>query len=266
MPHVWPNCPSYISKETPKPRGEVSTSESRAANAFLEQERRRKILIENNKVNSLTELIAKMEGSVPDGVHMVSDLESVSFISLKFDAITKVKYCLRVSNDMSFHITCNECTVSPRVIEEVNGNLLITSCIEVREILTFLESYSKGMHCISDYVKMATEALNCALNVTENEEKLNKIGFLIEQLELLEKDPHGRRYSPELIAMCFMWLKSSTASYKQILNDGVFSLPSIRHLQRLGGALTVDLNFSPGTMAYLKVKYNTLNERESESI
>ena len=72
---------------------------------------------------------------------------------------------------------------------------------------------------------MATVALNCALNVTENEEKLNKIGFLIEQIELLENDPHGRRYSPELITMCFMWLQSSTASYTQILNDGVFSLP-----------------------------------------
>ena len=40
------------------------------------------------------------------------------------------------------------------------------------------------MHCIADYVKMARVALNCDLNVTENEEKLNKIGFLIEQLEL----------------------------------------------------------------------------------
>ena len=55
-----------------------------------------------------------------------------------------------------------------------------------------------------------TVALNGAFNVTENKEKLNKIGFLI------EKHPHGRRYSLELIAMCFMWLKSSTASYKQI--------------------------------------------------
>ena len=48
---------------------------------------------------------------------MVSDLESLSFIiSLKFDAITKLKYC-------------NQCTVSPRVIEKVNGNLLIISGI-----------------------------------------------------------------------------------------------------------------------------------------
>ena len=96
-----------------------------------------------------------MEGSVPDGVHMVYDLESVSCISLEFDAITKkVNYCLRVSNDMSFHITCNECTVSSRVIEEVNGNLLITTCLlEVREILTFLESYSKGMHCMSKWLQ-----------------------------------------------------------------------------------------------------------------
>ena len=55
---------------------------------------------------------------------------------------------------------------------------------------------------------MATVALNCAFNVTENGEKLTRIGFII------KKHPHGRRYSPELVAMCFMWLKPSTASYK----------------------------------------------------
>ena len=54
--------------------------------------------------------------------------------------------------------------------------------------------------------------LNCAFEVSDEAEKCNKIGFLVEQVELLEKSPHGRRYSPELVAMCFMWLKSSTAT------------------------------------------------------
>ena len=59
-----------------------------------------------------------------------------------------------------------------------------------------------------------------------------------------------------------MWLKLSTATYKQILSDGVLTLPSIRHLQRLSNAFTVDLSFSPTTVAYLKARYQKLSERE----
>ena len=81
--------------------------ESRAENELRERiERTHTILIENNKICSLSELIEKMKGEVPADVHdIVAGSSSVSLVSLTFDILTK--YCLRVNSDLSFHITCN---------------------------------------------------------------------------------------------------------------------------------------------------------------
>ena len=89
----------YLSKELPKPRRNAATSEARATNELREREKRESIAIENNKICSLPDLIDKMTGQVPNGVHMIidSDANTFSFVSLKFDVVTKIKYCLRVT-------------------------------------------------------------------------------------------------------------------------------------------------------------------------
>ena len=69
VPHIWPNCPKYLSKELPKPRRNAATSEARATNELREREKRESIAIENNKICSLPDLIDKMTGQVPNGVH-----------------------------------------------------------------------------------------------------------------------------------------------------------------------------------------------------
>ena len=42
----------------------------------------------------------------------------------------------------------------------------------------------------------------------------------------------GRRYSQALLGMACMWNSSSSSLYKQILNKGVLTLPSIRTINR----------------------------------
>ena len=61
VPHIWPNCPKYMSKETAPPRGKAATSESRIQNELSEKERREPIRIESNRFDSLPELVTKME-------------------------------------------------------------------------------------------------------------------------------------------------------------------------------------------------------------
>ena len=119
-----------------------------------------------------------------------SDENILSFVSLKFDVITKVKYCLRVTSDLKFHISCNDWIISPKETKSLTIiDSVLMPCIQVREILTFLENYSKGLHSASTYTKSAREFLNCALELRDDEEKCHKIGFLIEQVELLVKIP-----------------------------------------------------------------------------
>ena len=143
-----------------------------------------------------------MKGQVSNGVHMIIYKGALSFVSLKFDVVTKMKYCLRVTSDLKFHISCNDCTVQPKEIKSLAVlDSVLMSCIQVWEILVFLETYASGKLSASTYTKSARELLNWSLEVSDDEENCKKIGFLVEQVELLEKSPHGRRYSQELVAI-----------------------------------------------------------------
>ena len=64
------------------------------------------------------------------------------------------------------------------------------------------------------------------------------------------------------IAQCVMWYKTSPACYKLILSDRLLTIPSIAHLKRLSGAITMDLDFSEPTIAYLKARLSKLSARE----
>ena len=63
-----------------------------------------------------------------------------------------------------------------------------------------------------------------------------KLGFLKEQLYLLNKPITGRRYSPSLLGLGIMWHQFSSCLYKQILSDNVLTLPCVRQIRRLTSA------------------------------
>ena len=89
-----------------------------------------------------------------------------------------------------------------------------------------------------------------------------KIDFIKEQLSLTNQNSHGRRYSKELIAMACMWESVSNALYKQIQSDDVLTLPATKYCQRLSSFLTVDLNLSESTVAYLKLRIQKLLRKD----
>ena len=115
VPHLWPNCPKYLSKDLPKPRDNAATLDVRAKNELCDGENRESIIAENNKIRSLPELIDKMKGQVPNGVHMIIDERALSFVSLKFHVVTK-KLNIVCECDLKFHISCTDCTAQPQEI------------------------------------------------------------------------------------------------------------------------------------------------------
>ena len=76
------------------------------------------------------------------------------------------------------------------------------------------------------------------------------------------KEPKGRRYSPSLMSMACLLQNVSPACYRQMLRDGVITLPSERHLRRLTKAITADLGLSESTMSYLKARFSKLDEKD----
>ena len=62
--------------------------------------------------------------------------------------------------------------------------------------------------------------------------------------------------------MASVWNSTFSSLYKQILSEGVLTLPSTRTLYRLSSSLTVDTGFSDSALKYTKLRTENLNEFE----
>ena len=51
-----------------------------------------------------------------------------------------------------------------------------------------------------------------------------------------------------------MWHDISPAAYKQIMSEGLLTLPSERHLRNLTSALNTDLELADSSIEYLNIK------------
>ena len=267
IPHVWPDYPAYFSKHSPPRRDESATAEARCKNeASMNQQK----LFENLKkdeVVSIEDLRAKIDQkALPEGVFEVLRSDgSLMFVSLDSYPVPTVKFSSVVKSNLSFQLTSDGIVVKPDILSHTHIMASISEiryASEVTKLLSFLEKYSKKDTTPECYVEMACELLKSSLSNEKEDEKLKKLRFLLEQLELLYKHPNGRRYSAPTTATCMMWYKTSAACYRLILSDNVLTVPAIVHMRRLAGALTDDMDFSESTVAYLKARLSQLNERE----
>ena len=59
-----------------------------------------------------------------------------------------------------------------------------------------------------------------------------------------------------------MWNSTSSSLYKQILNEGMITLPSTRTLYRLSFAITFGTGFTDSALKYIKLRMENLNQFE----
>jgi hypothetical protein len=64
------------------------------------------------------------------------------------------------------------------------------------------------------------------------------------------------------LACAALWENTSPALYRQILQEGLLTLPGRRHLQDLSASFTVDVGISSATEEYLKKRMISLQPRE----
>ena len=95
-------------------------------------------------------------------------------------------------------------------------------------------------------------------SLTDHESLLSLIRFVIEQLQLLQVQKHGRCYSVELITTAFLWQLTSIACYKKIRQ--VLILPSSSRLRQLSAGS--DVSTSIVDLKHLKHQSESLSAHE----
>ena len=98
-----------------------------------------------------------------------------------------------------------------------------------------------------------------------NQDHYKKILFIIEQLRLVLMDePRKWRYSADLLAMACTWSSVSPDLYRQIISDGVLTLPCTKYVRRISNGIEVESSFtiSDSTVAYLESRKKKLAKND----
>ena len=258
-----------MTKKEIKPRSTASSSFSRQ----LKQEETCKIRLEKElslqSFNSLSELDKKLKNdTLPVGISLIKEETRILFLAFSDhpQAHIQVSYCVEINEDMVPKVSAKGFLLSNAEISDLLIDGRLKTLTSLQSILSFLKAKSendcslslkqageRGINFVKDF---ASKILTSA----EDEEVTRQLVFLIEQIELLFMK--RKRYSNNILITAALWEMSSPSLYRQMKNDGLLSLPSVRHLQRLTKAFNTDTGFSSTSKNYLKTRISLLSERE----
>ena len=260
---IFPNCPAYLSKETPNRRSGGATSENRVENYEQRVKEKNNILDGADKVESINDLLLKLDRSLlPDGVLENKTENILIFFTISFEIKPTFSSFVCLKEDLSFTAWRGDVKIPFTKFSHITCSHNIQRCSQLVEIINIsVQESNNPKQDSTDVIAYCANKLNPAVKDIEDDMQC-KAAFLVEQLCLLSKSSHNRRYSPDLIASATSWLLNSPSLYNQLRLD-VLTLPVPHYIKRLTDAINVDFGLSKATEIYLKTRFNRLpNERD----
>ncbi len=268
MPSIFPNLPSYLSRDLPEPRASTSTAESRREKEAAREAEKEKKILEQDKIKNFEELREKRDKiTLPDSVHFISRDSSILFISFQDSTDSeamKIQYYLEISSTLDYSMAVGSCKIPVRQVSHINKGDKIKTFSAVSDILLFLKGTdeTKGKR----FLHMVGETFQEVAEKEEDHTTRKKLLFLSEQLSLVLSPKKGRKYSSDLLAAAVMWKTTSTALYKQLLREDCLTLPSISLLTKLSKSVTTDTGVSQASVGYLSARFSKLSPREQHVV
>ena len=245
IPSVWPN-----SEESHKTLDTMERSTCLSLPSVREE---KEAFIQEQKdiISSLNDLKC-----VPFDSPITTIVEAATVSYLKINTTVAppvIDFCVNIRESLEYELFFRNKGVD--VSEVISGEKSPEKIIRHSFLKKLVNALSEKCESPEDEV---IDVESIAREIEDLPFDKKKQEFLSEQVRLLSKTPHQRRYSPDLLAMACMWLSVSPALYKQIQSEGVLQLPSERYARQLTGAITADLTLSESTLAYLKARMSKL--------
>ena len=266
IPSVFEGCPSYFTRTEVVPRAtSLPPAENRRQAQNDRYEKAAEELFAADRVSTLEELRDKLKNEqIPGNITAVHHENSSTFLSTTVEESgrPKILFSITITDEMTFVMhDVNGDRIDPFNIIHITTEKKIETASEVLNVIAWLKSYTvEQRKCTLSHVIQEFERNLDGVDLDEATRK--KLNFLLEQFQLLPYKPRGKRYSVSLLSLCAMWEKTSPALYRQLLAEGLLSLPSARRLKVLTEALTVDLGMSNSAKLYLKARVQKLNDME----
>ena len=222
VPTVWPNCPVYLSQNVPPPRNNTAHSDHRrqVEQEIVEEEAR--CFLELDNVNSVAEVEALLKQSqLPSGVHFVRQDGKIILFAFDISPASRasVLFSLTILPDLSFAMHVREIKIKHSAISHITTNETFQTCSEILNVVAFLKS--KETFTSEEHRESAIQSLEKCIESSEDQNSKQQMEFIVEQLQLMTLTKTRRRFSSSLLAMSTIWLQTSPALYRQIVEEDI---------------------------------------------
>ncbi len=252
-----------MSRPPPENRSNTATSQVRFQRDFKRQEEENEAFLNSDNVSSLTELTEKLAQETLSDIQIIVQEEFVMIGKTELDKLSgpKFTFALIIRNDLSYQAFLNEKPFSKDNFSHIISNT-ITNVTQVLNAIAVMKNAIDDKNLDSKSLLSLIKLFKDYISESEMDEAIEKkLLFLLEQMHLAIF-PSNKRYSPALLAMASMWLSSSSSLYKQIIDEDILSLPSVRHLKRISKALSVECGLTSSAKAYLTSRGKNLSTFE----
>jgi len=270
VPSMFPNAPEYLSTPVRTPR----TTRKAASGSRREDEARKLHELEESfhasddvSSLSLTDISTTLlqETSLPQGfnISIIDNSLLVYMLELSDDNIPTIVACITLKSDLTL-----TCSLQGKLVPPSQYSDLVTEQLaqlsQLVNVMARLKSWQTDPSSTSSsfYVLTAIDILEKAIDCLQdsNSDEHRQIHFIVEQLQLLLKQKHGRHYTPELTIFAFMIHAASPAAYQVLWDENVLCLPSTKTVKKV----TRRLNWitAVDNSAYLQLRVSQLIEPE----
>jgi len=272
VPSIFTNVPEYLS--TPKAPSRTTTSAtsaSRRERETLKLQQLEESFSANDDISALTlsDIQAKLESetAVPDGYCRAIISSKLLLCLLDVDGdVPQLAACITLHMDLKPVVSVSGKLVSKSHYKDLLTGDAVKQISQLVNLMARVKSWATAEDrsmSRSLAVDMAVNSLKAGLDHADDDEgdKCDeKTKFIVEQLQLLERNKFGRHYSPRMIIISYMIYAASSAAYKTLLNSSVLSLPSVSTLKKVTKRL--DTKTGLDNTAYLQLRIAKLTEYE----
>ncbi len=253
IPTLWPNVPANLLKN-------VDTVTPRPTNLSSASSRRESVESIAKQMDKIEDIQSLNEADIilPERCFKHSTKTFIAFTKIDVTEKPKVLYCLKIFNSLQFEVWLRDKKVLLKdIISDMNEEPHVLDSFDtLKNTIQVLDDYPEEIISHEQHLEVVAEKL--LFLFPQNP----KVYFLCEQLLLLTKNPHQRRYSPKLLAMACMWESTSSVLYRLIVAEDLLTLPGEKYVNRLSSAIKIDFDLNDSAIAYMKARMATLSPRD----
>ena len=256
IPSKFPTMPSYFTS-TQHRRGDNATASSRR---LVQNERFLRLaetMFQEEQVSSLSELKEKLQDTLLGDFFLVhkNDIITIFQLKLQEDECPEVVNSLTILQSMEFKLFKSKNLVPPSKYSHIAKDKIM-NITEVKNLMAFVSAtHDESLIDQDCFINSAVYYLTRYIESGIDDDKTKIIEFIKEQLMLTRYEAKGRRYSAEILILCYILFSSSPSGYHALLQQNILCLPSIRTLRKITWNKGKEHNIEK----YLKLRAAKLN-------